>query len=260
LTDSENQRAALAKLADLIEAHFGDRLVGLYLFGSLAAGGFYPGRSDLDLFAVLESEVADDTDLEALRAVHGQFEAAHPAWRDRIEVLYISRSVLQTFDTEPRGRVARISPGEPLHHRDLLGNIGWNIDWHSVLNGGETLFGPPPLTLGPPVSEEAFLAAVRRQLDDWRALVRDNTVAYVPAQQGYIVASVSRALYALATGAQTSKEKAIAWYAQSHPADADYVWAAYHAYRADVRGPHARLVRFVDEANAEADGEPGPTA
>jgi predicted nucleotidyltransferase len=247
----EDPRATLAELAALISANFGRRLVGLYLFGSLAAGGFYPGRSDLDLFVVLDSDVAEGSDLDALRELHERFESERPAWRDRIEAVYISRSALATFESAPTGVVARVSPGETLHHRELAPDIGWNLDWHAVLNGGETLFGPPPSELGPPVGDALFRAAVRRQLLDMSEIARTHDVAYVPAQQGYIVATVCRALYSLATGEQTSKENAVAWYAERHPDESDFVWATYRAYRADVRGPHERLIAFVDSASAD---------
>ena len=248
---TEDPRTTLAELVRVIDAHFGRRLLGLFLFGSLAAGDFYPGRSDLDLFAVLDEEVTD-AEIETLREMHERFETGRPAWRDRIEVLYISRAVLATFAAQPRGRVARISPGEPLNQRELDGDIGWIMDWHAVLSHGEVLAGPPPLTVGPPISHGEFRAAVDHQLEGWRTLVRAGSVAYVPAQQGYIVATVSRALYTLATGEQTSKEKAVTWFANNHPQDADFVWAAYRAYRANVREAHERLIRFVDEALAEA--------
>ena len=62
-----------------------------------------------------------------------------------------------------------------------------------------------------------------------------------------------RGLYALATGQQTSKEGAVAWFAERHPDESDFVWAAYRAYRADIRGPHERLISFVDSVAAEAD-------
>jgi hypothetical protein len=39
-------RETLKELAAAIESHFRSELLGLYLFGSLAAGGFYPGKSD----------------------------------------------------------------------------------------------------------------------------------------------------------------------------------------------------------------------
>ena len=46
--DVPTPRATLGQLTRLIESHLGSNLLGLYLFGSLAAGGFYPGKSDLD--------------------------------------------------------------------------------------------------------------------------------------------------------------------------------------------------------------------
>ena len=252
MTLAEDPRATLGELVAQIHGHFGRRLLGLYLFGSLTAGGFYPGRSDLDLFGVLVSDVAEGDDLNSLRALHERFENERPAWRDRIEALYLSKDVLQTFASVPVGIVARISPGEPMHQRDLGGDIGWLIDWHSVLSVGETLFGPPPSTLGPPIADGLFREAVGSQLREWRALVRQREAAYVPAYQGYIVATVSRALYTLATGAETSKETAVAWLAKRHPELAEFVWTSYDAYRADVRDRHDRLIRFVDDASDEA--------
>ena len=206
---------------------------------------------------MLSDEVAEGADLDGLRAMHVRFEDERPAWRDRIEALYLTRVVLQTFAAEPRGRVARVSPGEPMHLRELEGNLGWILDWHGVVTAGETVYGPAPLELGPPITSEMFRAAVATYLSELSQTVRENTVAYVPVQQGYIVASVCRALYSLATGEQTSKEHAVEWLAQQRPDLADYLWSSYATYRADVRGPHQRLIRFVDEVAWQASASDG---
>jgi hypothetical protein len=250
---AEDPRATLGELAAQLQALFGGRLLGLYLFGSLAAGGFYPGKSDIDLIAVLDSGVAEGDDLDSLRGLHERFEAEHPEWRERIEVLYLARNVLATFASVPTGTVARVSPGEPMHHRDLAGDIGWLLDWHGVITVGETLLGPPPLTLGPTIDDVRFRAAVSSQLHEYAETVRRNDVAYFPAYQGYIVAGVCRAMYSLETGRQISKEDAVAWLAERRPDHADFIWGRYSAYRADVRGPHARLTDFVDAMVTEAD-------
>lgn len=251
---AEDPRATVVELARLIGSLFRRRLLGLYLFGSLAAGGFYPGRSDLDLFAVLEDHVSD-SELESLRTLHEAFETSHPNWRDRIEVLYISKAVLATFAAAPTGRVARISPGEPLHHRHLDGELGWLLDWHAVLSHGETLAGPPPLSLGPSVGPDRFRRAVVSQLREMADIARRNEVAYVPAQQGYIVATVCRAAYSLETGDSTSKRDAIEWMAARRPELADFLRSTYAAYRADVRAPHQRLVAFVDDVSSRTESE-----
>lgn len=247
----EDPRVTLSELATLITGHFGRRLLGLYLWGSLAAGGFQPGSSDLDLLAVLESDVTDD-ELDSLRELHAAFEAARPRWRDRIEVLYLSREVLQTFAAQPTGRVARISPGEPLHHRELAGDVGWKLDWGGVVARGETVYGRPPLELGPRVTAQAYEDAVRSQLRQWREAVRQRDVAFVPAYQGYIVASVCRALYTLESGEQASKEDAVAWFTGRHPESATFVTDAFRAYRADRTARHQKLISFVDQAIDES--------
>jgi hypothetical protein len=140
-----------------------------------------------------------------------------------------------------------------MHRRALGGEISWLLDWHGVITAGETLIGPPPLTLGPPIGDERFRAAVASQLGKFSVTASRSDVAYVPAHQGYIVAGVCRALYSLETGRQISKGDAIAWLAERRPDLADFIWDRYSAYRADVRGPHARLTDFVDAMVAEAD-------
>ena len=52
-------RETLKQLTSAIDSHFGSDLQGLYLFGSLAAGAFYPGKSDLDLMAIVAAEVEE---------------------------------------------------------------------------------------------------------------------------------------------------------------------------------------------------------
>jgi predicted nucleotidyltransferase len=249
-TAPENPQETLAELVTAIVAALPDDLLGLYLFGSLATGDFYEGRSDLDLIAVLAS-VVDERRLNELLVMHEEFEAMRPAWRDRIEVLYLSRDVLASFAGEPRGRVARISPGEPLHFRDLDGDLGWLLDWHAALSAKRSLHGRPATELGPDVPPERLRLAVLAQMKEMRETVRDRSVAYVPAHQGYIAATVCRGLYALEMGEQTSKEKAIAWVAERRPELADYLWSAYSAYRADVNEPHGRLMDFVESAMRE---------
>jgi predicted nucleotidyltransferase len=148
-------RATLMHLADVIDRHFGSNLLGLYLFGSLAAGGFYPGKSDLDLMAIIAAEVEEGQQLESLRGLHDAFVTERPAWVERVEVIYVDRGVLGTLGDRPSGRIAVICPGEPLQIRDA--GFELILDWHSVTTDGETIVGPPPLDLGPTVSPAAGL-------------------------------------------------------------------------------------------------------
>ena len=103
-------RETLKELAAAIESHFRSDLLGLYLFGSLAAGGFCPGKSDLDLMAIIAAEVEEGSQLEELRSLHDAFLSERPTWIERIEVAYVERGVLQTFGDRPSGRIAVINP------------------------------------------------------------------------------------------------------------------------------------------------------
>ena len=131
-------------------------------------------------------------ELDALEALHAGFVAEHPEWTERVEVGYVSRAVLQTLGGAPAGRIAVISPGEPLNVKEAESD--WTLNWHAVCTRGETLLGPPPLELGPPVTPEAYRRAIEELLPYWTTAVRRPSVAYVPAHRGYIVVTLCRAL------------------------------------------------------------------
>jgi hypothetical protein len=102
-------RERVAELTTLLRRELGADLLGLYLFGSLAAGSFVEGRSDVDLFAVVEDEI-DEARLARLESLHASFVAAHAGWRDRVEVGYVGRAVLQSLAGDPADTIAVISP------------------------------------------------------------------------------------------------------------------------------------------------------
>ena len=78
-------------------------------------------------------------------------------------------------------------------------------------------------------------------------------VAYVPAHQGYVVMTLCRALYALATGKQATKEEAATWAAARYPEWSRFISETHATYRADVRDSHHALISFTDYAVAQAD-------
>ena len=242
-------RAALTEVASLLVNYFGPHLQGLYLFGSLASGSFQSGKSDIDLMAVLDSEV-DEERLNALESLHASFVSKHPDWRERVEVGYVSRAVLQSLAGTPTGRIAVISPGEPLNIKDV--GYEWVLDWHDVCSSGEILVGPPPYDLAPPVMPENVRRATEALLQQWTTAVRDPWVAYVPAHQGYIVVTVCRALHTLATGERVSKEDAVTWAVGQYPEWASFIEEALAVYRADLSEPHDATIRFVDYAATKA--------
>ena len=246
----DEARERVNELASLLQPLLRSNLAGLYLFGSLAAGGFHPGRSDIDLFAVVERGLHDD-DLEKVERLRSEYVAANPAWDNRIEIGFVSRVVLQTFADSPSGTIAVVSPGEPLHHKPA--EADWLLNWYSVCTLGELLYGPPPLEIGPEVTVDVYRRAIASQLPQWSKEVRERWVAHSRPYQGYIVLVLCRALYGLATGKQTTKEDAAAWAAERFPEWAVFIKEALVWHRANLSEPHATTIRFVDFALDDAD-------
>jgi len=188
--------------------------------------------------------------LAALERLHLEFVARHRDWTERVEVGYVGRAVLRTLAGTPEGTIAVISPGEPLNIKPI--EWDWVLNWHGVRTRGEVVRGRLRRDLGPEISPAAFRRAVKEQLDAWPGYARQPSVAYVPAQQGYIVLTICRALHALETGEQTTKEGAAAWAADRFPDRADFIREALAAHRADYGAVHARVIEFVAFATGEA--------
>lgn len=208
-----SERGIDALLADLLcrlRSALGERLVGLYLYGSLVAGDFDGDISDLDLVAAMAAEMSD-AEFRALEHMHRDFVAVHPAWEDRIDIVYVSTAALRAFGTQPC-RIAVISPGEPFHQKEA--EPGWLMNWYFVRQHGVTLSGPPPATIIRPIPAHEFLQTVREHVEGWSVWIHR---ARMRKSQAYAVLTMCRALHALATGEQASKMQAARWAEQTLP-------------------------------------------
>lgn len=200
----------LALLLKGLENVLGQRLVGVYLYGSLITGDFDPARSDIDLVVVLASEL-DDEVFTALHQLHTSVVERHPLWDDRLELAYISAAALRSFRARS-SEIGIISPGEPFHR--VQAGSDWLISWYALRADGIALQGPPIQTLLDPITDEEYLLAVRQHIERYRASVKKP---HDKPALAYIVLTVARGLYTLRQGEPTSKTKAAAWARQRYP-------------------------------------------
>jgi hypothetical protein len=202
--------ALLEHLAGEIRHNTNGSLVGLYVYGSLVTGDFDKVRSDIDLLAVVDRAI-DGATFGRLDRMHARLIQEYSAWEDRIEVAYVPAPALRDFRTET-GQIAVISPGEPFHLK--LAGKDWLLNWYVVRGVGVTLYGPPPETLIPDISQTEFVEAVRAQAGAWKEWVyRMRT----PGAQSYTVLTLCRALYTHELGGQASKKQAALWAAERLP-------------------------------------------
>lgn len=89
-----------------------DKLVGLYLFGSLVTGDFDYEISNIDLLVAISSEL-NEAEFEQLDKMHQDLVKNNREWEDRIEIGYLSLENLRKPIVNCR--IALISPGEPFH-------------------------------------------------------------------------------------------------------------------------------------------------
>jgi predicted nucleotidyltransferase len=205
----------------------GERLTGLYLYGSLVAGDFDYEISDIDLMAATDTLI-DTKEFEALKKMYADLANEFLAWDNRLETAYVSLDALKTFRSK-RSPIANISPGEPLHFLDA--GRDWLLNWYFVRETGITLFGAPPREIIPEISKAEFIEAVREQAHE-RAENIDESRFSRP-YQAYLIMTLCRALYAVRHGEQASKRRAASWTQKEFPEYADLIenafeWRARH--------------------------------
>jgi hypothetical protein len=144
----------------LLERFLGDvrgvlPLVALWAHGSLALGDYQPGRSDLDLVAVVASPVTA-AQRRALQRVHDLLRTQVPL-AGKLHCAYVARSELADADrchlTWAHGELLD-RPVSPVSRRELC-------------QGGLCLFGPPPAGFVPAVSDQELADYIRRDLREF---------------------------------------------------------------------------------------------
>ncbi len=184
-------------------------LVGGYLVGSLAGGGF-DEHSDIDLIVVTAADVSQ-AEFSALAALHDRLLATGGCWATQLDASYV-----------PAGALRRFDPAWNVHPHIDRGDAGQRLEWsrhdedwlvqrRQLATTAITVTGPPPATRVDPVSDGELRAAMRATLDGWWAGIaaRRPPMAH-RGQQSYTVLTLCRIALTLATGEVAPKHEAAA--------------------------------------------------
>lgn len=229
----------LSELLGHIQRALGDKLVGLYLYGSLVTGEFDRRSSDIDLLAATRTNI-DEHDFDVLGAAHQAFITAHPEWDGRVEIAYVSLAALKTFRAQS-SPIGMMSPGEPFHIKEA--DRKYLMNWWVVREYGVALYGPAPTTLIDPISTDEFVANVREHAAMWREWVKDMRHR---GGQAYSILTMCRAMYAVRHAKQASKKQAAEWAAHEYPQWARLIREAL-IWRADCMNETADPATTFDE-------------
>ena len=209
--------ALLVELMAGMQTVLGERLLGLYLEGSLASGDF-DFASDIDFTAVVRDGGEDDgapafpeADFQALQAMHDRLAQLDSPWAIQLEGFYLSPGALRRHD--PAGGLwPNLERGEGEHLKLVRLDASWDIHRHVLRERGITLFGPDPRGLIDMVTPDQLRQAMRPMLFDWGArILAEPNLMGERGSQSYIVLTICRVLYTLASGATSSKPAAARW-------------------------------------------------
>jgi predicted nucleotidyltransferase len=240
----------LTRLAAELVAVLGDDLLSLALHGSWALGDFAPGRSDLDVLAVIATDPTAAT-LARLDDVHARLDTDFPEWKGHVEVDYVSAEAVEAVvqgiaESHP---MIRISPGEPLHEVEVSRH--YVLNWAAALQADQPIAGAAPSTMLPAIDRRLIHQVLLQHVRAWPEWVRDMQAT---GAQAYTVLTLCRAAETLATGRQVSKLAAANAGRSQFPEWAALIdWARdwwYHGGSDSDHGPHEDVRRFVNDVSA----------
>ncbi len=210
----------IKELLNGIQAVLGNKLAGLYLYGSLAIGDFDENISDIDLLCATTTNI-DENDFEKLDQMHKWFVQKYEQWNDRLEIAYLSIDTLQSPVIQ-QDQIAIISPGEPFNIKKI--GADWLINFYVIREQGITICGDDSKKIIKPISKQEFIDAVKSQALEWRDWI--SHTKYSRSYQGYAILTMCRALYACKTGKQPSKINAALWAMKELPELTEQIQAA----------------------------------
>ena len=160
-------------------AHF----YGIYIYGSIALGGFEQLESDIDILVLTHGEWATPQ-LVQLKALHTQLLRTHQLGK-RLEVLYIPLRDLGKCDREiapyPTFQFGKFSRAR---YAELS-----RVTWWTVKNKGVGLLGPESSALPFEVTWQDVLETMRDNLDGFWAIPTKRP--YLFLLDGWIVITIA---------------------------------------------------------------------
>jgi hypothetical protein len=171
-------------------------LVALWAHGSLATDDYQPGRSDLDLIAVVDEPVT----MEQWRRIKALHRAIDLPLVDKLHCSYMPRQELADLTTEhvtwAHQRIFR-RPVTAVTRREL----------HTK---ALELYGPPPAELLPPVPDAELAEFVRADLRDfWLVMTRGRRRWLRDVWVDLGTVTIARATVTLRDGRLISKREAL---------------------------------------------------
>jgi predicted nucleotidyltransferase len=185
-----------------------NNIIGIYLFGSLAYGGFNKGRSDIDI-VVITKTLIKGYELDTIKNIHKKMEHINKKWSKRFEASYAPIEMLQEKKPPQNPRPYY---GEIFYDEATYGNE-WLINNYLLYNYGITIYGPEFKTLvkEPIEIKEIQEACIKDFYKEWMPKINDHEWLTNSHYQSYLVLNICRILYTIHESETANKQKSCEW-------------------------------------------------
>jgi hypothetical protein len=198
----------LAEWVDGVKRILGEKVIGLYLTGSLAYGDFVPSRSDIDLQAVVWSPLTQD-ELKSVEHLHRELDKHYSEWAKRTECSYVPLALMQ--EVMPPATPRPWWGFDTLCAEAPAGNE-WIINHYILSKHGIALEGPNFKTLIPRIDlEEVRKASAKDLFKEWVPKINDPKWLSNSHYQSYLVLNLCRILHTVSGHEPSSKKVAGRW-------------------------------------------------
>ena len=200
--DEAPARAAAERFADAYDGVVGGDSRSLILHGSLAAGGFRPGKSDIDLLAIIDGGPAD-AQLDALERLVRRADLGTAAGLD-LHVVTAGTAATPAREPALELYAGRHRSGVEIERR-LAAAPDLPAELSMARADGVALRGAQPGAVIAPVPPEWIVARGRHWLRTWRSLTGDTEHA------AFMVVTACRIWHFAVTNKHCSKADAAGW-------------------------------------------------
>ncbi|NMC80930.1 MAG: DUF4111 domain-containing protein [Chloroflexi bacterium] len=229
---TEKLNAILDLYADSLQRQLGDDLIGIYLTGSIALGGYHENKSDMD-FTTLVRKPLPGNALPLIKNVHRDVRNRYP--QSKLEGHYITMHELGKNPEE-------IEPVVTYHDGKLeKGYRGINmVTWFTLKKYGVTVWGLPVKELALDVTENNLLSYVSENVNSyWARWLLDTKKLFSPKgiyaltdkSIEWGVLGISRMVYTLSEKDVTSKDKVVTYALEHTPRNHHKILNEAHCIR-----------------------------
>ena len=234
----------LAELVAGQRAILGDDLVGVYLQGSFASGG-WDQSSDVDWVAAIREPLREEQ-VAQLQDLAVRLFALPSTWAQHLEGSYITLETLRDLGKRPQTHWyldnGSVTMERSDHDNTLV--VRWQLHEHGV-----TLYGPPVNTLTAPVDPDDLRREVRAVFSDWAAAFTVDERISSRWYQQFVVISYCRMLQTMQDGGIYSKPAGAQWgLARLDPSWHDLIRRAWIERQEDI---WAKVWQPADPAEVE---------